>query len=210
MRYASGMAADPALSRSARKTAATREAIVDAAQALLDDGGPAALTIPAVSERADVAVQTIYNRVGGRDALLLAVAERALEANRIYMDQAYTTPGTPLERIRRAALAYARFAAERPQQFRLIANPPDEPQALERIADLIQEQNNKLADALRDGIADGSIRPDIDPDLTATTLWAMSNAVLGLAWRNDRLRTDPNSAYPLAADIIERGLAPLR
>jgi hypothetical protein len=38
----------------------------------------------------------------------------------------------------------------------------------------------------------------------------MSNAVLGLAWRNDRLRTDPNSAYPLAADIIERGLAPLR
>jgi hypothetical protein len=68
----------------------------------------------------------------------------------------------------------------------------------------------KLADALRDGIADGSIRADIDPDLTATTLWAMSNAVLGLAWRNDRLRTDPNSAYPLAADIIEHGLAPLR
>ena len=134
MRYASGMAADPALSRSARKTAATREAIVDAAQALLDDGGPAALTIPAVSERADVAVQTIYNRVGGRDALLIAVAERALEANRVYMDQAYATPGTPLERIRQAALAYAQFAAERPQQFRLIANPPDEPQALERIA----------------------------------------------------------------------------
>ncbi len=37
----------------------------------------------------------------------------------------------------------------------------------------------------------------------------MSNAVLGLAWRNDRLRTDPSGVYPLAADIIERGLAPL-
>jgi AcrR family transcriptional regulator len=100
------MATEPALSRSARKTAATREAIIDAAQALLDEGGPTALTIPAVSERADVAVQTIYNRVGGRDALLLAIAERALEANRVYMDQAYTTPGTPIERIERAARAY--------------------------------------------------------------------------------------------------------
>jgi AcrR family transcriptional regulator len=200
------MAPEPALSRSARKTAATREAIIDAAQALLDEGGPAALTIPAISERADVAVQTIYNRVGGRDALLLAIAERALEANRVYMDKAYATPGTPIERIERAARAYARFAAERPQQFRLIADPPDVPEALGRIADLIQEQNNKLADALRDGIADGSIRPDINPDLTATTLWAMSNAVLGLAWRNDRLRTDPGSAYPLATDIIEHGI----
>lgn len=202
------MAADPELSRSARKTAATREAIVDAAQSLLDEGGPAALTIPAVSARADVAVQTIYNRVGGRDALLLAVAQRALEGNRVYMDQAYATPGSPIDRIQHASIAYARFAAERPEQFRLIADPPDEPAALERIADLIEEQNSKLAGALRDGIADGTIRPDIDPDLTATTLWAMSNAILGLAWRNDRLRTDPDTVLPLLATIITDGLAP--
>lgn len=200
------MSTEPVLSRSARKTAATREAIIDAAQALLDEGGPAALTIPAVSERADVAVQMIYNRVGSRDALLLAIAERALEANRRYMDRAYAQAGTPFERIERAALAYARFAAERPQQFRLVADPPDVPEALGRIADLIEEQNNKLADALRDGIADGSIRPDIDPNLTATTLWAMSNGILGLAWRNDRLRTEPDNVFPLATDIIQHGI----
>ncbi len=37
------------------------------------------MTLAAVAERADVAVQTIYNRVGGRDAVLMAVAERALQ-----------------------------------------------------------------------------------------------------------------------------------
>jgi AcrR family transcriptional regulator len=202
------MPVEPSQSRSARKTAATREAIIDAARSLLDEGGPAALTIPAISERADVAVQTIYNRVGGRDALLLAVAHRALEANRVYMDQAYATPGTPLQRIQRASTAYARFATERPEQFRLIADPPNEPEALEQIADLIAEQNSKLAGALRDGIADGSIRPDIDPDLTARTLWATSNAVLALAWRNDRLRTDPDAVLPLLAAIVTDGLRP--
>jgi AcrR family transcriptional regulator len=202
------MSANAPQSRSARKTAATREAIIDAAQALLEEGGPAALTLPAVSDRADVALQTIYNRVGGRDALMLAVAERALEANRVYMDQAYATPGTPIERIQRAAAAYARFAAERPHQFRLMADPPNEPEALERIADLIHQQNSKLADAIRDGITQGFIRPDIDPDLTARALWAMSNAILGLAWRNDRHRTDPDTLLPLFATIVTDGLAP--
>ena len=85
--------ATTALSRTARRAAATREAIIDAAQALLTEGGPAALMLDAVAERADIAVQTIYNRIGGRSALLIAVAERALEENRSYMDAAYAAPG---------------------------------------------------------------------------------------------------------------------
>jgi AcrR family transcriptional regulator len=201
------MAIEPALSRSERKTAANREAIIDAAQALLDEGGLAALTIPAVSERADVAVQTIYNRIGSRDALLLAVAQRALEANRVYMDEAYAAPGTPLERIQRAATAYAQFAAERPAQFRLLADPPNEPDAVEPIAKLIQRQNQELASAIREGISSGCIRADIDPDRTATTLWATCNGILALAWRNDALRTDPNTLLPLLSTIIEDGIA---
>lgn len=201
------MATHPAVSRSARKTAANREAIIDAAQALIDEGGLSALTIPAVSERADVAVQTIYNRVGGRDALLLAVAQRALEANSVYMDAALARPGTPLERIQWAAAAYAQFAIERPGEFRLLADPPNEPDAVEPIAATLQHQNDKIAAALRDGIASGCIRTDLDPDLTATTLWATCNGVLALAWRNDRLRADPTTLLPLLAAIIEDGLA---
>ncbi len=79
-----------------------RDAIISAAEALLAEGGERAVTIESVAARADVAVQTIYNRVGGRSALLIAVAERALERNREYMDAAYAAPGTPLERLRNA------------------------------------------------------------------------------------------------------------
>ena len=164
---------------------------MEAAEELLAEGGPPALTLEAVAGRADVAVQTVYNRVGGRSAVLIAVAERALEDNRQYMDAAYATPGTPQERIRAAAAAYARFAAERPHQFRLLADPPDEPAALERVADLVEEQNAKLAAALSDGIADGSIAPGIDPRTAATALWATMNGILSLSWRADRLRAEP-------------------
>ena len=80
---------DDVHSRQERKRIATRETIVDAAERLLEEGGPDAVTLPAVSNLADVALQTIYNRVGGRNAVLLAVAERAYAANRVYADQLY-------------------------------------------------------------------------------------------------------------------------
>ena len=187
------------VTRATRRAAATRAAIVEAAEELLAEGGPSALTLEAVAERADVAVQTVYNRVGGRSAVLIAVAERALEDNRQYMDAAYATPGTPQERIRAAAAAYARFAAERPHQFRLLADPPDEPAALERVADLVEEQNAKLAAALSDGIADGSITPGIDPRTAATALWATMNGILSLSWRADRLRAEPGQLDAIIA-----------
>jgi len=187
------------VTRATRRAAATRAAIVAAAEELLAEGGPSALTLEAVAERADVAVQTVYNRVGGRSAVLIAVAERALEDNRQYMDAAYATPGTPQERISAAAAAYARFAAERPHQFRLLADPPDEPAALERVADLVEEQNAKLAAALSDGIADGSIAPGIDPRTAATALWATMNGILSLSWRADRLRADPGQLDAIIA-----------
>ncbi|MCK0515666.1 TetR/AcrR family transcriptional regulator [Williamsia sp. DF01-3] len=192
--------------RRGRKNAATREAIIDAAEELLRSGGPSAVTLPTIAERADVALQTIYNRVGSRDAVLLAVAERAFAANRIYMDEAYNTGGTPRERILAAGNAYIRFATERPHEFRLLLDPPELPGPTEAIADLTDEQNGKLAAALRAGIADGSVRPDLNPDQTAKLLWAMLNGVLALTWRTDRTRIDPDDLLAPVADLIARGV----
>lgn len=188
--------------RTARRAAATYRAIVDAAEAVMLEYGSDAITLEEVADRADVAVQTIYNRVGGRSALLAAVAERAFDDNRQYMDAAYSAPGTPVDRILRAAKAYVRFAAERPHQFRLLVDPPSEPVALTRIADLVAEQNNKLAAALADGIADGSINPHLDPASAATALWAAMNGILALNWRADRLRSDDTQAHELVDTMI--------
>jgi AcrR family transcriptional regulator len=186
--------------RTARRANRTRQTIIEAAEQLLAEQGSEAITLAAVAERADVAVQTVYNRVGSRSALLVAVAARALEDNRQYMDAAYaTTEGGARDRIARAADAYARFALERPTQFRILTDPPDEPEALEQVANLISEQNGKLAAAIRDGIADGTIRPDLDPELAATAGWAMTNGILALARRPDALQADPARIDALVA-----------
>nr|WP_228561526.1 TetR/AcrR family transcriptional regulator [Catenulispora rubra] len=194
--------ADQTVTRTQRRAAATRKAVVDAAREIIVSEGPAALTLEAVAERADVAVQTIYNRVGGRSALLTSVAELAMEENRAYMDAAYEAEGTSEERLLLAANAYVRFARERPHEFRILVDPPNDPETLDRIAALIEEQNAKLADVLRDAVAEGTTRTDLEPEQISTVLWATMNGLLALAWRADRLQTDADGLDGLLATYV--------
>lgn len=197
------------IGRRERRAEAARLAIIDAAEQLLTERGPHGVTLDAVAERADVVVQTIYNRIGGRSALLLAVTQRALEENRAYVDAAYAVPGTPQDRIRAALKAYVKFAIEKPHQFRIVTNPPDDPVVIAQVDDLIAAHMTNLADALREAITAGTAAPDLDPDVAATALWSMSSGILSLGWRN--------TARPVTADylaklldfyetIVERGI----
>ena len=172
--------------RTQRKAAATRQTIIATAKHLIVEGGLNSLTLEAVAERADIAVQTIYNRVGGRPALLIAVAELALEEHNKYMQAALAVEAPAREKIRLIANAYSRFAFERPNEFHLLLDPQGEPEALLRISELIKEQNAKIAVIIRAGIADGNLRADLDPDEMALAAWAMMNGILSLAFRDDQ------------------------
>jgi AcrR family transcriptional regulator len=203
-------ASEPRLTRTQRRAAEMRVRIIDAAEELVEEHGPSALTTESVAERADVSVQTVYNRVGGKPALLIAIAEKALEASREYMDVAFATDGTPSERVRRAAQAFARFALDNPHQFQILVNPPNEPEAVARVAHLLRIQNGKLAVALQDGVDAGVMDRRIDPATMSTVLWAMMSGVLTAALRTDDLRPPPEQMENLvtqAIAIIENGLA---
>lgn len=169
--------------RTQRRVAQMRRSLVDAAEALLIEGGVAAVTAEDVARRADVSLQTVYNRIGGRAALLLAIAEQAVEQNRAYMDAAYNSDGTPEERLWRACDAYMRFALERPHQFRIVANPPDAPEAAQPFIDVAGKHLWKLAAVIRDGVEDGTLSSALDPQSAAIALWAMMNGLLSMALR---------------------------
>lgn len=63
-------------SRRDAQSAATREAIVEAAATLMLERGYLTTSIGAVADAAGVAVQTVYNSVGSKAALLSAVLDR--------------------------------------------------------------------------------------------------------------------------------------
>ena len=188
--------------RNTNKASNTRLAIIDTAETLVIEGGMDSLTLDAIASECGITVQTIYNRVGGRAAILIAIAERALEDNRQYMDAAYARSGSAYERMLAVSEGYARFAAEKPYAFRLMANPPQEPQALERITQLVQKHNSQLMQVIKDGIKAGEIRTDIDPFQTATAIWAAANGLLSLNWRADGNAMTQGQF----ADILQTGI----
>lgn len=194
------------LTRTQQRAIEMRKMIVEVAATLVSENGVAALNVDEVARRADVAVQTVYNRVGGKSALLIAITELALEENRRFVDVAYDSQGSPTERLERAGLAYTRFALERPHQFRLMSNPPDEAEAVGRVVALIREQIGRLTAVVEGAVQSGGARPDLSSEATAIALWGMMNGVLGLAVRPDALRIDDQ----LREQVINSALALIR
>jgi len=77
----------------------------------------------------------------------------------------------------------------------------------QRIHALVTKQTAKLAAALRDGAADGSIRSSLLPDQAATALWAMMN---GLLTHHIAMAAaepiEPNALLAAALDILRHGV----
>jgi TetR/AcrR family transcriptional regulator len=190
------------------------DALLAAAQQMFADRPVDEVTVEEIGQHAGVAVGSIYNNFGSKEGLYAAVVARALDVDRDYMDRAYTPDRNPIEQLLAASEQYLRFALDHPQFFRMLAfpaKPGPYPAAADTAALLsrrVDEQNARMVDAIRRGIAGGSIR-DLDPQRTATVLWASWNGIISLAWRHDELRQEPGALSELiaaAADLVSYGL----
>lgn len=195
--------------RQERRKAATRAKIVDAAEALVCDGGDA--TVEQIADRADVAVATVYKHFSGKPELQRAVVERALEENERHMMTAYDADAPPLDRLLDAATAYLRWFRQSPQRFRLVQlrlSGRTDDSADEVLTQRITVMTGALAGVIADGVADGSLR-EVAPMDCARFLWGALNGVFALAVRPDSLRLDDDeidAAVATGAGVLFEGL----
>ncbi|WP_406277732.1 TetR/AcrR family transcriptional regulator [Nocardia sp. NBC_00881] len=192
----------------------TIDALMHAAREIFSEQPMDTVTVEQIAERAGVAVSSIYNHFGSKAGLHAAVVQCALDVDRHYMDNAYTADRGPLEQLYAAAEEYLQFYLSNPQYFRMLAFPsaPGRYAAgkdlSDRLARSVDEQNNRMVQALDRGIDEGHIRP-IDPVEVATILWSAWNGIISLAWRPDRLRRDETELRQLlktTTEIIANGL----
>jgi TetR/AcrR family transcriptional regulator len=192
----------------------TVTALLDAAEELLQHRPVDDVTVDEIAGSAGVAVGSIYNHFGSKAGLHAALVERALQVDRGFMDLAYRSGATPVEQIRAAAEQYLAFYLAHPDYFRMLAfpAPPGRYAAgrelSERLARAVDEQNQRLVDAVRRGVAAGELRA-VDAEQVATVLWAAWNGIISLAWRSDPLRHDEARLRALlqtATDVIAHGL----
>ncbi|MEV4129532.1 TetR/AcrR family transcriptional regulator [Nocardia sp. NPDC049707] len=106
-------------------TAATRRALLDAASALLDRGGPDAVTLREVGARAGVTRGAPYRHFPDKDSLLTAIATEAL--NRLADDvrAVHADPhATPADKLHRALTALMTIGRRQPHLYLLMFTYP--------------------------------------------------------------------------------------
>jgi AcrR family transcriptional regulator len=142
-----------------------RQALIDAALQLAEEGGPAEVSMREAGRRAGVSPGAPFRHFETRDALMMAVAEEAQRRFRSEIERALAeVPATdPLARLRRFGLAYLRWAMRNPAHFEIIStgryfNHGDAAELTRDNAELIGMTERLVAEAL----ASGQLRP-VDP-----------------------------------------------
>jgi len=92
----------------------------DAARAILEEEGLAALSLRSVARRAGVSHAAPYRHYPSREALLADIACEGLARMRAELAQAAAVPGDCAERIVQIGGAYLRFASRHPGLLRLM------------------------------------------------------------------------------------------
>ncbi|TAM73078.1 TetR/AcrR family transcriptional regulator [Mycobacterium sp.] len=94
------------------------DVILDAARALVLDGGPRAASVAAIAKTSGAPAGTLYHRFGNRDGILTAAWLRALER---FQARALAADGeTPADTAAAMAVAAVGFARALPEDARLL------------------------------------------------------------------------------------------
>ena len=102
-----------------RRQARTREAIVQAAEEIIETQGSDALNMRDVAESIDYSASNLYEYFSGKDELLLAVIKKALTRLILHVRQV-STGLSPRERLQSYGHTYLEFARTHPELYLLI------------------------------------------------------------------------------------------
>jgi len=171
-----------------------RERILDAARHLFIQDGIDQVTFSEIARGAHITRATLYGYFPDKQEVAWAVFRRTIETWHIETDNLSTT-GTGYQRIERLLRSLVGGSESHPESFRFIVefntlyaregNPA-------RVRSTIEQASagaySMFTQIIRDGIDDGSLRPDLDPVLLSAALMNLINAV--------------NSRFALLGDLI--------
>lgn len=157
-----------------------REALIDAAVQLVEEGGPDKVSVREAAKRAGVSPGAPFRHFNNKTALMTAVAEQAMSRFRTEIADAVAGVETddPIERFAAVGFAYLRWATRNPTHFQIISTR-----------------------SLIDWAGSESLRRDND------TVRSLMDGAMGEALARNMLRSDDLAATRIAARALVYGLA---
>jgi AcrR family transcriptional regulator len=185
-----------------------RRRILEAAETLFDERGIDRVTMADVVNRAGIRASTLYEYFSNKDDVVWAILADEMADSVERVKVAMEAAKTALEKITALLEFMADELTNNPSKVRFMAQfdamyarhwPAERLLSLE--AQVSPGGFQYFGVLIREGIADGSLRPDLDPDLT---MHAVLNAVIGAQRRLASLGARVEQEYGQPIDRLFR------
>lgn len=193
---------------------ATRDSILDAAEQLFVKQGVSGTTLQHIATAAGVTRGAIYWHFLDKGAMFNAMMERVkmpLESAMQLFDQA--NAAEPLEVVRENIMRVLRLTVEDPKARRVFEIATLKMEFTDALNDVRERRKqNQLGwmegtqSRIREAIANGQVKADVDPNAVALGLWAIIDGLLR-TWLLDPQAFD---LLKVGAQIVDTHLASLR
>ena len=160
-----------------------RRRILESAEKLFDEYGIDRVTMSEITSASGVRTSTVYQYFSGKDDIIWAILEKVLAESASRAKAAMDGEKTALKKVTALLELMADDLTAQQAKVRFVAQfdamyardwPAERLLLLE--AQIGMDGFECLGDLIREGVADGSLRADLDPELT---LHAVMNAVVG-------------------------------
>lgn len=173
--------------RKKREKQQRRNGIIDAAEKVFFSKGMENATMDEVAETAELSKGTLYLYFNSKEEIYLAICMRSLEIMSDLFEKAVKKNMNGLEKLIAIGQAYYKFHREYPDYHNALIYWESNAFDLEKQDSLAWDCDKKghkglyiLINAIKEGITDHTIRPDINPEETAMLLWGFSLGIIQL------------------------------
>ncbi|HHC07895.1 MAG TPA: TetR/AcrR family transcriptional regulator [Actinobacteria bacterium] len=157
----------------------TREDVIAAAGRMFAAKGYHGTSMRDLGRELGLLGSSLYSHVGGKQELLVEVVARGAKLFQAAADRALATEGTAADRLRALIAGHVDVVLDHRDEVRTFLNEARSLDAEARAA--VVEARDRYEEAfrtvLREGIEDGSFRPEVDPVVDGIFVLSILNAI---------------------------------
>ncbi len=175
------------LERKLREKEQRHQHIIDAAEKVFFTKGIQAATMDDVAQMAELSKGTLYLYFKNKEELYFAMHLRGLKILAELFEKALQSESAGLQKIQAIGQAYYQFSLQYPNYFNALiyyeshtVDVENQNSIAVECHHLGQQTLNFVIEALKSGLQDGTIRPEIDPVKAAIILWGQSSGLIQL------------------------------
>ncbi|MFG2498417.1 TetR/AcrR family transcriptional regulator [Streptomyces sp. NPDC048441] len=190
-----------------RRDTYTPETLLTVAVRIFNDRGYDGTSMEHLSKAAGISKSSIYHHVSGKEELLRRAVSRALDGLFGILAEEHARVGTAVQRLEHVTRRTVQvLVAELPYVtllLRVRGNTDTERWAMERR----REFDQQVADLLKEAVADGDLRSDLELRLATRLLFGMINSIV--EWYRPEAR-GAVSGEEVADAVVQLAFAGLR